>query len=211
MAVNVCGSVISNPVTVTIAPPLDFGTVGGEQQICNGALAAELTNDVSASGGTGLWSYQWEVSTDRVTWTTVTGATSASFAPGALSVTTSYRRLATNACGLDRSNVVTIRVASGGIVEPAFQSVPIRGVVERINSVDDGEAYFFIPSATFQWERWDSLGRRWVAILNETMPDLLPSFIDTRTANTHVVRRRSIFEACGGAAYYSNQAQIEVR
>jgi hypothetical protein len=72
---------------------------------------APFTSLTPAQGGTGAINYQWERSLDGISWTTITGATSATYSVGsALSQTTLYRREASNACGLVYSNVITITV-----------------------------------------------------------------------------------------------------
>jgi hypothetical protein len=46
----------------------------------------------SPSGGDGSYTYQWQVSTDKINWSDTPGATSSTYTPGALSATTYYRR-----------------------------------------------------------------------------------------------------------------------
>jgi hypothetical protein len=74
----------------------------------------------SASGGGGTTTYEWQYSIDdRVTWTYITDAYSAEYSPPALTQATQYRRIATNACGIDFTDPVTITVR-----HPSLYSYP---------------------------------------------------------------------------------------
>ena len=80
-----------------------------------GATPTPLTSIADASGGSGIFAYQWESSADNNNWTAIPGATTATFAPGALTATTYYRRRVTSgvgACSVGISNVLTIQVQS---------------------------------------------------------------------------------------------------
>ncbi|AYA36008.1 PKD domain-containing protein [Hymenobacter oligotrophus] len=108
-----CTTAPSNTVIITVLPPLVAGSIGADQEICAGTAPAQLSNTSGASGGTGTFAYQWESSADNVNWTAVGGATAETFAPGALSATTYFRRRVTSgtgSCATAVSNVVTIRV-----------------------------------------------------------------------------------------------------
>lgn len=95
-------SQINNPAAVG-------GTVGSNQTIVSGATPAAL----SLSGHTGT--IQWQSSTDNVTFTNISGATSATYAPGALTATTYYRAVLTSAGGCTaNSTTVTINIDSDG-------------------------------------------------------------------------------------------------
>ncbi|MEJ7658582.1 MAG: hypothetical protein WKG07_02580 [Hymenobacter sp.] len=66
--------------------------------------AYPLTSASDASGGTGPVTYQWDSSPDNTTWTPIGGATGATYAPGALTATTYFRRRvnASGACAPGR-------------------------------------------------------------------------------------------------------------
>jgi gliding motility-associated-like protein len=86
-----CTSTASVVVTVGLPTTLIPGTIGSPQTICSGATAGAFTS-TAASGGTGTISYQWQSSTDNVTFTDIVSATSATYGAGTLSQTTYYRR-----------------------------------------------------------------------------------------------------------------------
>ncbi|WP_223652972.1 gliding motility-associated C-terminal domain-containing protein [Hymenobacter psoromatis] len=110
---GLCGPVYSNSVAIIVLPGLVAGSIAADQTICAGATPAPLSSTGNAGGGTGTFAYQWEASADNSNWTAIAGATSPTFAPGALTATTYYRRRVTSgtgSCSTDVSNVVTISV-----------------------------------------------------------------------------------------------------
>ena len=99
----------TSPVAVTVNPAVVPGTIGGDQTVCAGGVPAPLTSLAPASGGPGTYDYQWETSTDNVTWKAVATVTSPGYAPSAVTTTTYFRRrVLTGACGLYYTNVVTV-------------------------------------------------------------------------------------------------------
>jgi hypothetical protein len=108
-----CGTVISNQITVTVHNQLLAGVIGSSQTVNYGAVPAELVSVQSASGGAGSFSYQWQSSLDNSSWSNITGATSESFQPLALTVKKYFKRLTTDgSCGTIETNVLTINVNS---------------------------------------------------------------------------------------------------
>ncbi|MFY0598602.1 MAG: hypothetical protein JXR03_02950, partial [Cyclobacteriaceae bacterium] len=105
------GVVASSSATLTEIS-LTPGSIGSDQTISSGATPVALTSSSGASGSS--ITYQWKSSEDNVSFSNISGATSDTYAPGALTVTTYYKREATNtvsgySCS-DESNVVTITV-----------------------------------------------------------------------------------------------------
>jgi hypothetical protein len=110
----------TNPPTSTSLPaglPLDAGTISGNQTICSGGDAGAFVSNFDASGGSGSITYGWQSSTDNATWNTIIGAVSKVYdVPSGLTVTTYYRRIASDGFSSVLSNVVAIQVGS----TPAF-------------------------------------------------------------------------------------------
>ena len=97
--------------------PTDAGAIVGVQTICPNTTAEMLSNDESASGQTGTLEYRWQKSTTSATtgFTDIANTNSATYAPGVLSQTTWYRRLAGVDCfedwsGAAVSNVIKVTV-----------------------------------------------------------------------------------------------------
>ncbi|MGV2488433.1 UNVERIFIED_CONTAM: hypothetical protein FOS07_31770, partial [Bacillus mycoides] len=86
----------------TVNPAAVGGTASSNQTIVSGATPAAL----SLSGHTGT--IQWQSSTDNVTFTNISGATSATYAPGALTATTYYRAVVSSlgGCSVNTNSVV---------------------------------------------------------------------------------------------------------
>ena len=68
------------------------GLIGSSQSLCYNTVPAPLTDIAAPTGGTGVYSYQWQCSIDNSTWTNIDGATSPGYSPPALTVSTYYRR-----------------------------------------------------------------------------------------------------------------------
>jgi len=110
---GLCGTVYSNQITVTVLNQFLPGVIGSSQTINYNEIPAELVSVQSASGGAGSFTYQWKNSLDNTTWSNITGATSESFQPPALTVTKYYKRVTTDgSCGTIETNVITINVNS---------------------------------------------------------------------------------------------------
>lgn len=146
----------SNCLTVTINT-VTGGTVGSDQTVCEGGDPAAFTNITSGTAA-GAVSYQWESSTTSCStgFTTIAGATSATYNPPAgLTVTTYYRRQAIYTLNgqlcTDYSNCVTVTV---NVINPGTIGSP-----QTICSGGDPAAFTSVAGATgsgtrvYQWER----------------------------------------------------------
>ncbi|MBK7243366.1 MAG: hypothetical protein IPH98_05820 [Saprospiraceae bacterium] len=111
---GVACSANSNCITVTVNN-LTPGSIAADQTICSGGDPAGFTS--LAATGSGTISYQWQSSTTGCngTFSNIAGATLATYdVPSGLTVTTSYRRVATTtlngvACSAN-SNCITVTV-----------------------------------------------------------------------------------------------------
>lgn len=129
----------SLPVVLVDPLPLFEGILGFDQNICfNQNDPNPFVELAPAFGGIGNYTYQWQQSTDGVTFTNVAGATSATFdPPGSLSVKTYYRRLISSGCASGISNVVSVTV----------KSIPTATLTPSHTPVCEGD--FFILNFTF--------------------------------------------------------------
>lgn len=84
-------------------------TAPGTVTFCGGADAGVITGS-TPTGGNGAYAYQWQSSSDGVTFTDISGSTAASYDPPNATVTTYYRRAVTSGPCTTRlySNVVVI-------------------------------------------------------------------------------------------------------
>lgn len=86
-------------------------TISSPQSICTGGTPATLTGSTTATSPT----YKWQKSTDNSTYTTISGATSASYSPGPLVVSTYYRRVVTSGGTSSTSGSVKITINASGL------------------------------------------------------------------------------------------------
>ncbi len=109
---NGCVGQISS-YTITVYPTLIAGTAVSNQLICSQAIPTALTA-TSPTGGSAPYAYQWEYSTNNITFIPINGATAMTYQPGALSVDTWYKQAQTSAgnCGTVYTNAVKITVNS---------------------------------------------------------------------------------------------------
>ncbi|GAA4502202.1 hypothetical protein GCM10023172_25230 [Hymenobacter ginsengisoli] len=199
-----CGPVYSPVVALTVLPALTAGTIAADQTICAGATPAPLTSATSPSGGTGSFTYQWESSPNNTTWTAISGATSADYAPGPLTATTYFRRqVSSGACATSPSNVVMITVL------PAL----VAGTIGTDQTVCPGSAPAPLTSTAgasggtgtfaYQWESSPD-NSTWAAIGGATSPTFAPGSLNATT----YFRRRVTAGTCAPA--FSNVVAITV-
>lgn len=104
---------LTGTVDNTCIKPLDApngGIVSGPDYICSPA-SVTLDNVEPATGGLWSWTYQWEQSSNCLTWGAVSGATSLSYVTPTLTSARCYRRKATGPCGIVvYSNVISVEV-----------------------------------------------------------------------------------------------------
>ncbi|MBE9600157.1 hypothetical protein [Pedobacter sp. MC2016-24] len=82
------------PVTI-ILNEVTAGTISSDQSICLGSTPTLFTSTLATGIPTSTISYQWQKSTDNLTFSNITGATNATYAePSAITQTTYYQRIA---------------------------------------------------------------------------------------------------------------------
>lgn len=123
--------VYSNVLTIDVVPFFKGGRISASQKITPGATPAQLTSISAPSGGTGTFSYQWESSADETTWNSISGATGASYQPGALSKTTYYRRKVTSASQWTYSNTLQVLVVNSAAVIKPVSGAPASSATKQ--------------------------------------------------------------------------------
>lgn len=199
-----CSYKYTNTVTVTVRPAFSIGTIGSNQTICNGVTPTLLTNATAPSGGQGSYTYVWESSLNNTDWSIITGATEATYQPGALTATKYYRRKVTDAsCGNGYNNTVTITVKpvfSVGSIGSA-QTICINTTPALLTSTSPSGGQ---GTYTYTWE--NSLnGTDFNVISGATSETYQPGILNLTT-----YYRRHVNDASCGAGY-TNTIQISVR
>jgi hypothetical protein len=113
---------------VACTNPTGGGTIAGAQTICSGFVPAAFTTSADPSGQTGTLEYKWQISTTSNSsgFADISpAATSATYAPGALSATSWYKRLSKVTCdatwpAAGASNVLQITVNSSSFTPATF-------------------------------------------------------------------------------------------
>ena len=179
-----CGEVISNEVTVTVRPEFIAGTITGDETICYNDKPSQIEVTSDCKGGDGVYSYQWQKSTDGVSFTDVTGQTSKTFTPSNLTQSTYYRLKFINVCDTKESNAIFIQVyddikaaAIGGTQTICFNTVPDALSITTAPTGADG-------NFTHQWQVNDN--GTWKDVLGATSTSYQPTSL-TKTTQYRLV------------------------
>ena len=186
------------------APGIKPGEIGTTRTSCYNSDAGTITSVSDAFGGLGANTYRWEQSTDGTNWTIISGATSTTYEPGILTSTMHYRREATNYCGTELSNVVTITIA------PEFFQGSIAGAKTICHNTSAGTLTSVVNASgstgaiTYQWQKSPTGTSDWTDIAGATSAAYTT---DNLTADTWF-RRNAVNAVCG--AVPSNVIKITV-
>ena len=107
-----CGSDTSNTLFVFVYPKLNKPLITSNQNICFNTQADTLKRIQYASGGNEVFSYQWQQSTNGLSWANITNATTQNYLTGNLPQS-KYYRIAANSgfgCGIVTSDSIYINV-----------------------------------------------------------------------------------------------------
>ncbi len=100
---------------ITVFPDLQPPQIGESQTVCAGSTPTPIVITQLPSGGTALYTYQWQSAPSATgPWTSIAGATGSTYAPpitGAGTPTTFYQVIATS-CGNETSNIVSVAVVN---------------------------------------------------------------------------------------------------
>ncbi|MDR1793594.1 MAG: T9SS type A sorting domain-containing protein [Bacteroidales bacterium] len=203
---SICGNAdTSNIVSVAVRPQFMTGQIAGNDTICYNTVPNLLTNIQNCSGGDGVYSYQWQNSTDSVTFNNISGATNQNYQPPTLTQTTFYRLCYTsgNNCGTVYSNIIKVKVFPD--VAPAtigsnqticHSSIPTLLSIQTVANGGDG-------SFSNQWQIYS--GSSWTDIIGQTTNTYQPATL----TDTTQYRLKSISDfGCG--TVYSNSVTINV-
>jgi hypothetical protein len=200
-----CGTAYSAWMTVTVYGPFLPGVIGSSQIICNNATPHQLVG-TSPSGGTGSYTYQWQNSTDGMTFFDILDitATGIYYQPPTLSTKTWYRRAATSGVnGTTYSNSVTITVnapvTEGTLSAP--QTICNGATPNQLNVTSPAGG---TGTYTYQWQSSPD-PYSWADLQGVTT-----SFYEPDALTTSTYYRRHVFSGtCGDA--YSNSVKITVQ
>jgi len=107
--VTCSGSTAFVTALVTVYPQLQSGSISPATQAINYNTVPSALS-ISPSGGSGTYSYQWYSSPNGTTWTLISGASAATYAPAALTLTAYYKCVVTSNGATATSNTATVTV-----------------------------------------------------------------------------------------------------
>ena len=142
----------SNSVLISVQPSVKNNTIGSNQNVCINTSATTLTGSLP-TGGNSIYAYQWQSSTDGVTWADIINATNQSYAPGVLTQTTYYRRtVATDLCygaQVSISDTVTLTVIPD--TKAQLNVVSTIGCAPFVINATVVQAQTFAGNGSYQW------------------------------------------------------------
>lgn len=129
----VCGPDLTDTVNILVHAPLSGGVIEPEVQYTAANLPRLPIQDaISASGGSGTNSYQWQSSFDEILYQDISNSNNSSYIPTATTpANMTYRRVYSNECGIVYSNVATIYFSR---VETTGQGVATSGRIASQNA-----------------------------------------------------------------------------
>ena len=135
------------PVVVTINPSITNNTVSAAQSICTGSAPAGLTGGVPG-GGNGVFSYQWQQSTDNISYADIVGAVNPNYSPGALAVTSWFRRVVNSGVCSNTSPPVKITIVAYPIASISYAGTPYcaTGTAAVTQTGQAGGTYTAVPA-----------------------------------------------------------------
>ena len=196
----------SNVVTVTVQPVISSNTIVPPSilAICGSGDPGLMTGS-AALGGTGIPAYQWQSSTDDVTYTNIAAANAANYDPGVITVSTWYRRLAiSGACTVANvSNAIKFTlnpVLTAGTIGTAqeFCQSGTPAVLNEITPAAGGDQIY-----VYQWQSSTTSATTGFAdIAGATQINYTPSSPITQTT----YYRRTVISAASGCGPVSSPA-----
>lgn len=187
--------VYSNAVTKSFINNFSSaGTVSGDQTTC-GAFDPTLINasEAPSGGNGGATEYQWQLSTDTISWTNIAGATSATFDPAPISQTTWYRRGA-------RRSPCTAYIYSNPVMKSVVVNYTSSGIIAGDQSICGSFDPDVISSVTtpsggtdgtleYQWQQSADGGTTWSDVPGANAETFNPNTIITTTLYRRGARR----------------------
>ena len=204
-----CSPDTSAVIPVIVYDSITPGTISttGADTICYGFVPATLSVVQPASGGDGVFSYQWMKRQEGTSvFSYIPEATNTTFSPSAVIKTTEYQLEVTNACDVKYTNIVKIYVRNE-IQAPVLEEYP-----DTIcyNTIPSPITVITLPtgggddSFAYQWEESVD-GQVFSEIAGETTTTLQPNVL----LNTQFYRlRASSVKQCGEV--FSNVVKVNV-
>jgi RHS repeat-associated protein len=161
-------SVTSTPVVVNVYPPLVAGAIAPSSlTLPPGASPGFLTSE-PASGGNGVYSYQWQSSSDGSNFSNIAGAMSLVYNPGTQGTTTWYRLVVTSngVTGYSALTELSIGTATTNLNYIRTRTLSRPGVTDTVTADGLTSPYDVQQSTTYI----DGLGRMVQTVAMQASP-----------------------------------------
>lgn len=203
----------SEPIPVRIFAAAEPARIGTDTTICTGNAVLPFTELVPNSGGTGLFSHQWQSSSDGTVFTDIPAATDASYQSPPITASSSFRRKDVSGnCGIVYSDTITVTTTNGvfpGTVATAntaicYNTVPPLPILSTAGASGGTGGS---SSLAYQWQQsTDSL--HWADIAGAISPD----YTETNAlSDTVYYRRRAVMGTASCDTAYTTSAAILVQ
>ena len=153
----------------TCANPTTGGSIGSAQRICKGSTPSPFTSLALPANYGGTLQYKWQYATpaDSTTFTDISNTDDSGYAPGTLTATTWYRRLARVTCKSDWNGAAVSNVIKV-IIDPAT----VGGLITGDTSVCAGNHTSLLiltgqTGAVQQWQ-YSANGSSWIDMNSQT-------------------------------------------
>ncbi len=204
-----CDPVLSN-VSAIIIPSITTQPITPSTVCVGGTIS--LSTSASANGGSATFSYQWQSSPNGTTgWTNVsggTGAATANYTSGGLTVTTYYRAVITSST--PTCTLITNVVAANVIPDPTITTQPVGG------NICEGGTFTMSAGAangsgnfTYQWQKSLDGSTGWANVTDGTGANTTTYTTGAVTMDTFY-RLQVIDSGIGCGVVNSNAAKVEV-
>jgi RHS repeat-associated protein len=193
----------TNPAFVTVYPLITPGSVSPSSASINFGTSPGQLSLINTSGGSGVFTYQWQSSPDNATWSGIPYATANIYTPPALASTT-YFRVAVTSGYTTYSSSTQVTVGPEvfpGIIAPSNTSI-LSGGNPGLLSGNPATGGSCSGSFSYQWQS-STNGSTWTAVSGATSLTYSPG---TLSATTYY--RLQI--TCGADIEYSNVSTVEV-
>lgn len=186
----------SSVAVVYVYPVLQAGAITpGAATINYNTVPAQLT--ANPAGGNGIYTYQWQVSSNNTSWSNISGATAKTYSPGNLTATTYYRVIVTSNGVTVNSNSTAITVLgllNAGTVTPANPYINYNSSPGALTVSPTGGN----GSYAFQWQT-SADNSFWTNITGATTGTYVPGNLTTRTHYRAVVTSNGITQLSGSS------------
>ena len=195
------------------------------QTYCYGAIPPTLISSMTTGGiqmdasddGAGTITYQWEMSVDNASWTSITSATNNFYNPPSLTQTTWFRRLARSSVSTDvfcqeTTNSIRIEILpdlNAGFVLDDQSICQIVSAIDLPETLVLNASEAITNSVTVQWQRSDNQ-YRWSDISSQTSANLTFNLGDSWLPTMPVTYYRAVITYVGDPQP-SNLEQTSIR